>query len=85
MLLCSLTGDIFPKEQQSHQLPGNSSVKNEHLRQMLQMVGVWVADPQAAVHQAAANEEASLLDACRLVGLLSAAACVMLHRHIGDR
>ena len=52
---------------------------------MLQMVGVWVADPQAAVHQAAANEEASLLDACRLVGLLSAAACVMLHRHIGDR
>ena len=77
VLLCSLTGDIFPKEQQPHQQPhgqprrqphqqlGNSSLKSEHLRQMLRLVTVWLPDPQAAVHQAAANEEAPLLDACR--------------------
>jgi len=65
VLLCSLTGDIFPKEHHSQQQAGNSSMRNEHLRQMLQMVWVWVPDPQAAVHQAAANEEAFLLDACR--------------------
>ena len=40
-------------------------MKSEHLKQMLQLVTVWLPDPQAAVHQAAANEEASLLDACR--------------------
>jgi len=71
VLLCSLTGDIFPKEQhlqQSQQQAGissSSSMRNEHLRGMVQMVWVWVPDPQAAVHQAAANEEAFLLDACR--------------------
>lgn len=32
---------------------------------MLGILGVWVGDPQAAVHQAAASEEAPLLDACR--------------------
>ena len=40
-------------------------MRNEHLRGLVQMVWVWVPDPQAAVHQAAANEEAFLLDACR--------------------
>ncbi len=65
VLLCSLTGDIFPKEQHSQQQADSSSMRNEHLRQMLQMVWVWVPEPQAAVHQAAANEEAFLLDACR--------------------
>ncbi|DBA87589.1 TPA: hypothetical protein ACH3X1_004612 [Trebouxia sp. C0004] len=79
VLLCSLTGDIFPKEQHSQQQAGSSSsMRNEHLRQMLQMVWVWVPEPQAAVHQAAANEEAFLLDACRA---LNAAASV--HRLSG--
>lgn len=66
VLLCSLSGDIFPKAQQAQQQPlMNSSAKDEHLRQMLGMVGDWVGDPQGAVHQAAASEEAPLLDACR--------------------
>ena len=66
VLLCSLSGDIFPKAQQAQQrLASSSPAKDEHLRQMLGLVGVWVGDPQAAVHQAAANEEAPLLDACR--------------------
>ncbi len=71
VLLCSLTGDIFPKEgqhsQHSQQQAGSnsSSMRKEHLRGMVHMVWVWVPDPQAAVHQAAANEEAFLLDACR--------------------
>ncbi|KAL0051778.1 hypothetical protein WJX82_002011 [Trebouxia sp. C0006] len=84
VLLCSLTGDIFPKEQhlqQSQQQAGissSSSMRNEHLRGLVQMVWVWVPDPQAAVHQAAANEEAFLLDACRA---LNAAASV--HRLSG--
>ena len=68
VLLCSLSGDIFPREdppQQPNQQVGGAGMKGAHLRQMLGMVGVWVGDPQAAVHQAAANEEASLLDACR--------------------
>ncbi|KAL0028613.1 hypothetical protein WJX79_005646 [Trebouxia sp. C0005] len=82
VLLCSLTGDIFAKEQHSQQQQtgssSSSSMRNEHLRQMLQMVWVWVPDPQTAVHQAAANEEAFLLDACRA---LNAAASV--HRLSG--
>jgi len=69
VLLCSLTGDIFSKEQHSQhsqqRVGSSSSMRNEHLRGMVQMVWVWVPDPQAAVHQAAANEEAFLLDACR--------------------
>lgn len=66
VLLCSLSGDIFPKAQQvQHHAGSSSSAKDSHLGQMLGLVGVWVGDPQAAVHQAAASEEAPLLDACR--------------------
>ena len=79
VLLCSLTGDIFPKEQHSQQQAGSSSMRSEHLRQMLQMVWVWVPDPQAAVHQAAANEEAFLLDACRYAHWPAALYCNIRH------
>ena len=66
VLLCSLRGDIFPKALLAQaQLAGCNAAKHQHLAQMLGLVGVWMGDPQAAVHQAAANEEAPLLEGCR--------------------
>lgn len=77
MLLCSLSGDIFPKVQQAHNQPVSSNpAKDGHLRQMLGLVGVWLGDPQAAVHQAAANDEAPLLDACRFGLIYLANNCI---------
>ena len=70
MLLCSLSGDIFPKAQQVQNHHGSSNPgKDSHLGQMLGLVWSWLGDPQAAVHQAAASEEAPLLDACRSAAL----------------
>lgn len=40
-------------------------MKIDHLKQMLGILGIWIGDPQASVHQAAASDEAPLLDACR--------------------
>ena len=65
MLLCSVSGDIFPSIKAERHQEGAAGLKTDHLRQMLGILGVWVGDPQAAVHLAAASEEAPLLDACR--------------------
>ena len=65
VLLCSISGDIFPSSKAERHQAGATGLKIDHLKQMLGILGVWIGDPQASVHQAAASDEAPLLDACR--------------------
>ena len=75
VLLCSISGDIFPKAddeqaraqlglQQQQQRQG-AEVRQAYLGSLLGVVLPWVAPADRAMHTAAANSEAELLDACR--------------------
>ena len=87
VLLCSVSGDIFPKadgEQaraqlglQQQQQQGGAEVRQAYLGALLGVVLPWVAPADRALHAAAANSEAELLDACRSVCL---PACHLIER-----
>ncbi len=68
-MFCSISGDIFPKaaEQQRAELglQHTTSAKDAHLQRMLPAILPCIAPPDAALHRAAANNEAELLDACK--------------------
>jgi hypothetical protein len=69
VLFCSISGDIFPKatEQQRAELglQHTTSAKDAHLQRLLPAILPSIAPPEAAIHNAAANNEAELLDACK--------------------
>ena len=78
VLLCSVSGDIFPRaddeqaraqlglqQQQQQQNQGGAEVRQAYLGALLGVVLPWVAPADRAMHTAAANSEAELLDACR--------------------
>ena len=70
VLLCSVSGDIFPRadsEQERAQLgvQQGPDLRQAYLGSLLGTVLPWVAPPEQALHTAAANSEAELLDACR--------------------
>ena len=76
VLLCSVSGDIFPKAddeqaraqlglQQQQQRQQGAEVRQAYLGALLGVVLPWVAPADRAMHTAAANSEAELLDACR--------------------
>ena len=82
VLLCSVSGDIFPKadeeqarallglqQQQQQQQQRGAEVRQAYLGALLGVVLPWVAPADRAMHTAAANSEAELLDACRCVCL----------------
>ena len=70
VLLCSVSGDIFPRadsEQERAQLglQQGPDLRQAYLGSLLGTVLPWVAPPEQALHTAAAKSEAELLDACR--------------------
>ncbi len=70
VLLCSVSGDIFPRadnEQERAQLglQQGPDVRQTYLGSLLGITLPWVAPPEQALQTAAANSEAELLDACR--------------------
>lgn len=73
VLLCSLDGDIFPRavpNARTQVVLQAPSMKDEHLRAMLHAIVLWIFPPEAAIHNANANDESELLDACRWAWLL---------------
>ena len=84
VLLCSVSGDIFPvadSEQERAQLglQQGPDLRQAYLGSLLGTVLPWVAPPEQALHTAAANSEAELLDACRW-GVGMRGWCAMLGR-----
>ncbi|EIE26728.1 hypothetical protein COCSUDRAFT_46205 [Coccomyxa subellipsoidea C-169] len=75
VMFCSISGDIFPKaaEQQRAELglQHTTSAKDAHLQRMLPAILPCIAPPEAALHRAAANNEAELLDACKALAVLA--------------
>ena len=78
VLLCSVSGDVFPKadkEQARAQLglqqlqQQGAELRQAYLGALLGAVLPWVAPADRAMHTAAANSEAELLDACRSVSV----------------
>lgn len=70
VLLCSVSGEIFPKaedEQERAQLglSQGTDVRQAYLSGLLGITLPWITPPEQALHTAAANSEAELLDACR--------------------
>jgi hypothetical protein len=58
---CSLSASVFPKQDQQQLRLG-------YLQSMLRVVLLWASPAAAAMHQASANDESELVDACRWVG-----------------
>ena len=88
VLLCSVSGDIFPKadEEQAWAQLGpqqpqqqGAEVRQAYLGVLLGIVLPWVAPADHAMHAAAANSEAELLDACRSACL---PACLLSQQYI---
>jgi hypothetical protein len=70
VLLCSVSGDIFPRaddEQEQAQLglQQGPHVRQTYLGSLLGIMLPWVAPPETALRTAAADSETELLDACR--------------------
>ena len=70
VLLCSVSGDIFPRvdnEQERAQLglQQGPDVRQTYLGSLLGIALPWVAPPDPALRNAAADSETELLDACR--------------------
>lgn len=69
VLFCSVTGDIFPKEVEEQRaelgLTDGTSAKVVYLERLLAAVMPWITPAEAAIHSAAADSEAALLDACK--------------------
>ena len=69
MQLCSVAGDVFPREDAQQRaalgLQPGGGVRDAHLQRMLAALFPWICPAEAAVHRAAAGGEAELLDACR--------------------
>ena len=90
VLLCSVSGDIFPKaddEQARAQLglqeqQQGAEVRQAYLGTLLGVVLPWVAPADRAMHTAAANSEAELLDACRSVCLPACHLSIRLIRQL---
>ncbi len=64
-----MTGDIFPKDAEEQRaqlgLTHEVSAKDVYLERLLAAVVPWIAPAEAAIHSAAADSEATLLDACK--------------------
>ena len=70
VLLCSVSGNIFPKKDDGQEraqlgLQHGPDVRQTYLGSLLGIILPWVAPPEQALHIAAANSEAELLHACR--------------------
>ena len=74
VLLCSMTGDVFPRGP-----PGNPTVQQQskaaHLQRFLRPAMQWLVPPQQAVQLALQHGEQELLDGCRHAQCISMAPC----------
>ena len=63
VLLCSVSGDIFPK--QATHADAAENAKAVYLAGIMAAVTPWISPAQDAVARAANGDESELLDACR--------------------
>lgn len=75
VLLCSLSGDIFPK--QVHHRTGAEDLKAAYLARLMAVITRWILPVRAVLDFAANQDDSELLAACRWEAFHFTAASVL--------